>query len=37
MEITVEGNEPGRESYFFEPVPNKLLEEKEAKEILTKW
>jgi hypothetical protein len=37
MEISVEGSEVAQESYFFEPVANKWLEEKETKEILTKW
>lgn len=25
------------ENYFFEAVPNKLVEDKEYKEMLTKW
>jgi hypothetical protein len=37
MQINIEGGEAGEESYFFEPTANKLLEEKETKEVLTKW
>lgn len=37
MEITLEGEPQGEESFFFEPIPNKILEDKEIKEILTKW
>lgn len=37
MQINIEGAESIEESYFFEPTPNKLLEEKETKEVLTKW
>lgn len=37
MEINIEGGEQVEESFFFEPIPNKILEDKESKEILTKW
>jgi hypothetical protein len=37
MQINIEGGDSGEESYFFEAVPNKMLEEKETKEILAKW
>jgi hypothetical protein len=37
MQINIEGNDPVEESFFFEAVPNKVMDDKETKEILTKW
>lgn len=37
MHLNIENGEAVEESFFFEPIPNKVLEEKEVKEIFTKW
>lgn len=37
MQINIEGSESVEESFFFEAVPNKFMQEKDTKEILTKW
>lgn len=37
MQINIEGSESIEESFFFEAIPNKIMEDKETKEILSKW
>ena len=37
ISIADSSEQPIQENFFFEPIPNKLLEEKEYKEITTKW
>ena len=37
MQINIEEGQSAQESFFFEPIPNKALEEKSLKELLMKW
>jgi len=37
MQINIGEEQPSEESFFFEPLPLKLLEDKEGKEMLAKW
>lgn len=37
MQINIGETEPAEESFFFEPLPLKLLDDKEGKEMLAKW
>ena len=37
INITDSSEQQVEENFFFEPIPNKLLDEKEYKEIMTKW
>ena len=37
MQINIGEPGPAEENFFFEPIANKLIEDKETKEILSKW
>ena len=37
MKINIAESGPTEENFFFEPITNKLMEDKETKEIISKW
>ena len=37
MQINIAEGAETEENFFFEAIPNKLMEDKETKEILSKW